>query len=114
MKLLAALLKGVSVLLFLSGEPDLFIVTLPLVITISVLASAGKGGIFHSGDSFGYSDQLFQQQMQENMHRENNDRFMRDMMNESMNESLKSVTPWEHGGYDMNQGNSFNDHSFFN
>jgi hypothetical protein len=27
----------------------------------------------------------------------------------SMQESMKSVTPVEHGGYDMNQGNSFND-----
>ena len=110
MKLLASLLKGCAVLLLFSGNLNLFMITLPVIIIISVLASAGNDGIFHSGDSMGYGDRLFQQQMQEDMHRENNDRFMSDMMNESQ----KSVTPWEHGGYDMNQGNSFNDHSFFN
>ncbi|MCC3351823.1 hypothetical protein [Ruminococcus albus] len=32
----------------------------------------------------------------------------------STQESLKSVTPFEMGGYDMNQGNSFNNNNFNN
>lgn len=36
-------------------------------------------------------------------------------MDWSMEESLKSVTTFEHGGYDMDQGNSFNkDNNFSN
>lgn len=51
----------------------------------------------------------------------NNDyhnRFIQDEMNRqfmeySMEECMKASTPLEHGGYDMTQGNSFNEPSFF-
>ncbi len=53
-----------------------------------------------------FMDQQFQNDMQFNQ-------FMNDMQNQHfMDESLKFVTPFEHGGYDLNQGNSFNNFGF--
>lgn len=47
------------------------------------------------------------------MNRQNNQLFMDEMNRQNdqffMDECMKSVTPWEMGGYDMNFGNSFND-----
>lgn len=43
--------------------------------------------------------------LMEEMQRQQNQQFV----DWSMEESMKSVTPFEQGGYDMDQGNSFND-----
>lgn len=49
-----------------------------------------------------------QQQLQrDEIQRQQNQQFLE----WSMEEGRKSVTPVEHGGYDMTQGNSFNDHN---
>lgn len=54
---------------------------------------------------FEEQQRLFQQQQ--------NDEQNRQFMQHGMDESIKSVTPFEMGGYDMNQGNSFNDPNMF-
>lgn len=43
---------------------------------------------------------------------EQNRQFMERSMNDTMSEATKATTPFEHGGYDMNQGNSFNNNNF--
>jgi hypothetical protein len=48
-----------------------------------------------------YQNRLFQEQMN------------RQFMDYSMEECMKASTPFEHGGYDMTRGNSFNEPSFF-
>lgn len=47
--------------------------------------------------------------IQEDQFRSFNEEIIRQQDQQFMEESLKSVTPFEMGGYDMMQGNSFND-----
>lgn len=58
------------------------------------------------------TNQMNQQHMQiiEEMNRQQHEQ----LMNFSTEEAQKSVTPFEQGGYDMTQGNSFNDTNSFN
>lgn len=56
--------------------------------------------------------QIADQQIDEHMQR---DQAAQQQLNEQMNqEAYKASTPFEHGGYDMTQGNSFNDPDFNN
>lgn len=59
-------------------------------------------------------NEYFQKDFQDEFNRmqqEDSDRRFNEEMERDIQESLKTVTPWEHGGYDMTQGNSFNDHN---
>ena len=57
---------------------------------------------------FDYANkQLFDQQNQQLLDQQNQ-QMIAQQNQWFMEESLKSVTPWEMGGYDLNQGNSFN------
>ncbi|MBQ5315416.1 MAG: hypothetical protein J6J52_05300 [Oscillospiraceae bacterium] len=62
---------------------------------------------YHYDDN-GYQNRLFQEQMNYQ-----NQLFQDEMNRQFMEESIKTVTPFEQGGYDMTQGNSFNEPSFF-
>lgn len=55
---------------------------------------------YHHDDN-DYQNRLFQDEMN------------RQFMEYSMEECMKASTPFEQGGYDMTQGNSFNEPSFF-
>lgn len=71
-----------------------------------VAASASTGGAMYMADQqmqeqFHQQNELFQQEQ----FRQQNDQFMQ----ESMKFGMDSVTPMEHGGMNMDFGNSFND-----
>ncbi len=53
-----------------------------------------------------------EQMMQENLNMQDQIFHDQEFSEWSMDECMKSVTPFEHGGYDMDNGNSFNDSSF--
>lgn len=55
-----------------------------------------------------YANQMYQQQFSQQFADELN----REQMRIATEESLKSVTPFEMGGYDTTQGNSFNEPTF--
>lgn len=56
----------------------------------------------------GYNHEAYDSQNEEQF-RLFNEEMVRQQNQQFMEESLKSVTPFEMGGYDMTQGNSFND-----
>lgn len=66
---------------------------------------------YHHDDN-DYQNRLFQEQM-DYQNRLFQDEMNRQFMDYSMEECMKASTPFEHGGYDMTQGNSFNEPSFF-
>lgn len=76
-------------------------------------ASASTGGAMYMADQqmqeqFYQQNELFQQQndlFQQEQFRQQNDQIMQ----ESMKFGMDSVTPMEHGGMNMDFGNSFND-----
>ncbi|MBL4933283.1 hypothetical protein [Clostridium paridis] len=53
-----------------------------------------------------FTDEMNRQQFQEFQEEMNRQQFQN-----FERESLKQITPFEHGGYDMTQGNSFNDNN---
>lgn len=54
------------------------------------------------------NQQQFQQFIQEQQFQQFMDEDVQRSIQWSVDEGMKSVTPFEHGGYDMNNGNSFN------
>lgn len=84
-----------------------------------VLSDFDSSFIEYPHDDNDYQNRLFQEQMdyqnrlfQDEMNCQ--DQIFQDEMNRQfMEESIKTVTPFEHGGYDMHNGNSFNEPSFF-
>ena len=109
-----------------------FITIMIIIAVVGVLAYFFGGDVLSDFDSSfteyhhddnDYQNRLFQEQMdyqnqlfQDEMNCQ--DQIFQDEMNRqfidySLDESRKTVTPFEHGGYDMHHGNSFNEPSFF-
>lgn len=74
-------------------------------------------------DDYDYSEHCYYENLIDDDNRMNDEafqQFMREQeqlmfdqqMQESMDFSMKCITPFEHGGFDMNQGNSFNNFGF--
>lgn len=86
----------------------IFFVFLGIVIA-GIIVNAKQGS-----SSNNWMDEI---QVKEEIERHDNQQFMDKMQRQqhqqfvdwSMEESRKSVTPFEQGGYDMHNGNSFND-----
>jgi ABC-type sulfate transport system substrate-binding protein len=70
-----------------------------------------KSESYNEYDYEPYDNQQDEQEglIQEEQFRLFNEEIIRQQDQQFMEESLKSVTPFEMGGYDMTQGNSFND-----
>lgn len=61
-----------------------------------------------------FNNQILQDNLQNQLQQDmNNQQLNESIMSEFMDFSMNSVTPFEHGGFDMNQGNSFNDPNLF-
>lgn len=95
-----------------------------LIVTIVALASTVLlAGNSQSSDDYDYSEHCYYENLIDDGNRMNDEmfqQFMREQeqliidqqMQEFMDFSMKSVTPFEQGGFDMTQGNSFNDFGF--
>lgn len=94
-----------------------FITIMIIIAVVGVLAYFFGGDVLSDFDSSfteyhhddnDYQNRLFQDEMncQDQI-------FQGEMNRQFMEESIKTVTPFEHGGYDMHNGNSFNEPSFF-
>lgn len=91
-----------------------------LIVTIVALASTVLlAGNSQSSDDYDYSEHCYYENLIDDGNRMNDEafqQFMREQeqlhMQEFMDFSIKSVTPFEQGGFDMTQGNSFNDFGF--
>lgn len=87
-----------------------FIIVVGIVVVFRIITNVTNGN--HSSNNW-----MNDIRVKEDMERLHNQRFMDEMQRQqhqqfvdwSMEESRKSVTPFESGGYDMNNGNSFND-----
>ena len=60
----------------------------------------------HFTDEMNFQQQQFMDEMNRQQHQQ--------FVNWSMEEAMKSATPFEHGGYNLDHGNSFNDMNHFN
>lgn len=91
-----------------------------LIVTIVALASTVLlAGNSQSSDDYDYSEHCYYENLIDDGNRMNDEmfqQFMREQeqlhMQEFMDFFIKSVTPFEQGGFDMTQGNSFNDFGF--
>ena len=88
-----------------------------LIVTIVALASTVLlAGNSQSSDDYDYNEHCYLDNSIDRMNYEMFQQFMREQeqlhMQEFMDFSMKSVTPFEQGGFDMTQGNSFNDFGF--
>lgn len=93
-----------GVMLFIKGI--WILAGIEIVVRLLRLVFKGTGSHNRRGGHRGYDFNKSLQQHDEFV-RQQNEWAMSE--NEwAMSESLKSCTPFEHGGYDMNQGNSFN------
>lgn len=81
---------------------SLFLVFMVICVVVNVISSITGMSSYQSSED----DQFhrFQQDVQQQQFDEMNRHFTE--------ESLKSVTPFEMGGYDMTQGNSWNNNDF--
>ena len=81
---------------------SLFLVFVVICVVVNVISSITGMSSYQSSED----DQFhrFQQDVQQHQFDEMNRHFTE--------ESLKSVTPFEMGGYDMTQGNSWNNNDF--
>ncbi|EEC90637.1 hypothetical protein [Holdemanella biformis] len=81
---------------------SLFLVFVVICVVVNVISSITGMSSYQSSED----DQFhrFQQDVQQQQFDEMNRHFTE--------ESLKSVTPFEMGGYDMTQGNSWNNNDF--
>ena len=79
-------------------EIVIIIMVLAIIKNVFVVCSSGKNRSSKKYKNYMINEQsrLFMEQQQ------------REHERWAMEESLKSVTPFEHGGYDMHNGNSFN------
>lgn len=81
---------------------SLFLVFVMICVVVNVISSITGMSSYQSSDDDQFNQ--FQRDVQQQHFDEMNRHFTE--------ESLKSVTPFEMGGYDMTQGNSWNNNDF--
>lgn len=79
-----------------------------ILVGVGLLVSGVKKFSMKSESYNGYNYEDYDSQNEEQL-RLLNEEMVRQENQQFMEESLKSVTPFEMSGYDMTQGNSFND-----